>query len=208
MTAEKKDNVEQAILEAAEQEFIEKGYDGAKTADIARRAGVTHAMLHYYYRTKENIFEVFIDRKMEEVMAIVGMSFGDDGSMPFIERIQRVINLHFDFLMQHPDMPRFILNEIVTKPARLRELKKRIADSLEGSLPMSIAIELEKAVERGEVRPIGAVDMFFDIVSLNIAAFVAVPAVREIMGAEISEREFLEARRRENIEMIKRRLTI
>lgn len=207
MTAEKKDNVEQAILEAAEQEFIEKGYDGAKTADIARRAGVTHAMLHYYYRTKENIFEVFIDRKMDEVKAIAGMGFGGADGMTFVERMERVINLHFDFLMQHPDLPRFVLNEIVSKPERLRELKKRLSDALDIDLLAAAIAELGRAVERGEVRPISAADLFFDAMALNIAAFVAIPAVKEIMPG-VSEAEFLEARRRENIEMIKRRLTI
>ena len=42
---------EQAILAAAEQEFLAKGFDGARTTSIAAAAGVTHAMLHYYFRT-------------------------------------------------------------------------------------------------------------------------------------------------------------
>ena len=48
---------ERLILEAAEDEFITKGYNGAKTTEIAKKAGVTHAMLHYYYRTTENLFQ-------------------------------------------------------------------------------------------------------------------------------------------------------
>ena len=55
---------EQAILAAAEQEFLAKGFDGARTTSIAAAAGVTHAMLHYYFRTKENIFERILDEKL------------------------------------------------------------------------------------------------------------------------------------------------
>ena len=54
-------NKEQAILEAAEREFIAKGFAGARTTSIAEAAGVTHAMLHYYFRTKEQLFERILD---------------------------------------------------------------------------------------------------------------------------------------------------
>lgn len=57
-------NKEQAILEAAEQEFLNKGFAGARTTSIAEAAGVTHAMLHYYFRTKEQLFERILDEKM------------------------------------------------------------------------------------------------------------------------------------------------
>ena len=57
-------NKEQAILEAAEREFIVKGFAGARTTSIAEAAGVTHAMLHYYFRTKEQLFERILDEKM------------------------------------------------------------------------------------------------------------------------------------------------
>ena len=53
-------NKEQQILEAAEREFLEKGYDGARTTSIAKAADVTHAMLHYYFRTKKHLFERII----------------------------------------------------------------------------------------------------------------------------------------------------
>ena len=49
-------DTEVRILQAAEKEFLEKGYAGAKTTDIAAAAGVTHAMLHYYFRTKDKLF--------------------------------------------------------------------------------------------------------------------------------------------------------
>ena len=101
MAIEDKGNVEQSILDAAEHEFLTKGYAGAKTTEIAGRAGVTHAMLHYYYRTKENLFSVFVDRKLEELKSIVLMGFDAEG-MTFTEKIRRAMEMHFDFLVQHP----------------------------------------------------------------------------------------------------------
>ena len=63
-------NTEQVILEAAEAEFLEKGYDGAKMLSIARRAGVAHSMLHYYYRSKENLFQAVMLRKTREIVPL------------------------------------------------------------------------------------------------------------------------------------------
>lgn len=57
MKSNDKQTKEQEILKAAEQEFLTKGYDGARTTSIAQAAGVTHAMLHYYFRTKEQLFD-------------------------------------------------------------------------------------------------------------------------------------------------------
>ena len=76
-------NKEQAILEAAEREFIAKGFAGARTTSIAEAAGVTHAMLHYYFRTKEQLFERILDEKMRLMGESVLAAFGDP-ALPFL----------------------------------------------------------------------------------------------------------------------------
>ena len=58
------EDTETKILKAAEREFLEKGYGGARTTSIAEAAGVTHAMLHYYFRTKDKLFERIVTEKM------------------------------------------------------------------------------------------------------------------------------------------------
>ena len=92
---------EQAILAAAEQEFLAKGFDGARTTSIAAAAGVTHAMLHYYFRTKENIFERILDEKLRLMGESVLAAFGDP-ALPFLERIQEGLSRHFDFTAANP----------------------------------------------------------------------------------------------------------
>lgn len=73
----KEDNTEQAILQAAEKEFLDKGFALAKTTDIARAAGVTHAMLHYYYRTKEKLFERIFQEKVQVMSRSLCATFED-----------------------------------------------------------------------------------------------------------------------------------
>ena len=74
------ENKEKTILLAAEQEFLEKGFEGARTVSIAQKAGVTHAMLHYYFRTKEQLFKKILDEKMQLFTASVLNAISDTGT--------------------------------------------------------------------------------------------------------------------------------
>lgn len=79
---------ENKILEAAEKEFLSKGYAGARTTAIAEAAGVTHAMLHYYFRTKDKLFDKIIDSKIGMLRDIMLSSVGDS-SIPLFEKIKK-----------------------------------------------------------------------------------------------------------------------
>lgn len=103
-------NREDAILRAAEREFLAKGFEGARTTSIAEAAGVTHAMLHYYFRTKEQLFERILDEKLQLMSQTVLSAFGEPG-LPLAERLRNGIGRHFDFVAENPDLPRFIVNE-------------------------------------------------------------------------------------------------
>ena len=75
-------NSEKAIMAAAEQLFLENGYKLTTTTMIARRAGVTHAMLHYYFRTKEHIFMKVLDKYMDELLDSFRPVMGKDAPVP------------------------------------------------------------------------------------------------------------------------------
>ncbi|MDR1115915.1 MAG: TetR/AcrR family transcriptional regulator, partial [Tannerella sp.] len=80
-------DVSRAILEAAEHEFLEKGFEATKTTKIASLAGVTHAMLHYYYRTKENLFDMIFEKKARLLKESLFSAF-DRQDLPFCEKIR------------------------------------------------------------------------------------------------------------------------
>ena len=185
-------NKEQAILEAAEREFIVKGFAGARTTSIAEAAGVTHAMLHYYFRTKEQLFERILDEKMRLMGESVLAAFGQPG-LPLAERLRDGIERHFDFIMANPDMPRFIVNEVFSRPA--------------GVLMCDIQRELDASADRGETERIDVRMLLLDIISLNVFPFIAYPVIEPILGDLTADRERFFARRRaENTEVILRRL--
>ena len=93
------------ILEAADAEFIEKGYDGTTTASLAARAKVTHAMLHYYFQTKENLFEMFIQGKMALVKQAICPPARAAAPGGLEDQVRYIVGHHMDFLLRHPELP-------------------------------------------------------------------------------------------------------
>ena len=200
-----KQSKEQQILAAAEQEFLTRGYDGARTTSIAQAAGVTHAMLHYYFRTKEQLFERIVDEKFETMSHSMFAIMGDP-SLPIVERIKGGIEAHFDFVAQNPLLPRFVINEIISRPERYDVLYKRVGAIID-NVYRGLQSEINRSAERGEIERVDIKMLFISIMSLNIFTFLAYPFMEPLMGELMVNRErFLAERKAENIETILRRI--
>ena len=195
---------EQQILEAAEREFLKKGYDGARTTSIAKAAGVTHAMLHYYFRTKEQLFERFIDKKMSEVVPLLTHLFGNS-DLPLVERIEKTISVHFDFVATNPDLPRFLINEILPYKERCDLFYSKVANFL--YFFNNLQREVNEAAARGEVEQFNVLLLFQSILSLNIFPSLMANMIENLMSNnKQSMKEIFAQRKAENIELIMRRI--
>lgn len=194
-------DTEALILQAAEREFLEKGYSGAKTTAIAQAAGVTHAMLHYYFRTKEKLFEKIVADKMDKLKRVM---FGVIGNpdLPLRERIKQGVEQHFDFIAENPHLPRFIFNELHEHPERIDQVKNSIA-SIAAKAITTLQNEIDRKAASGECRPVDARMLMLDIASLNLFPFVAAPLISSSFGKLFEGRdEFLEMRKKENVRTV------
>lgn len=195
---------EQQILEAAEREFMAKGYDGARTISIAKAAGVTHAMLHYYFRTKEQLFERIIDKKMSEIVPLMTHLFGN-GDLPLVRRIEEAIAVHFDFVVANPDLPRFLINEVLPNKERCDLFRSKITNIL--NLFNNLQSEVNEAAARGEVEQFNVLLLFQSILSLNIFPSIMANVVENLLAdSGQSMDEFLAQRKAENIRLIMLRI--
>ena len=195
---------EQQILEAAEREFLEKGYDGARTTSIAKATGVTHAMLHYYFRTKEQLFERIIDKKMSEIVPLMTHLFGNSG-LPLVERIEEAVSVHFDFVVANPDLPRFLINEVLPHKERCDLFRSKIENVL--YLVDNLQREVNEAAASGEVEQFNVLLLFQSVLSLNIFPSVMANMIENLLGDNgQSMKEVLAQRKAENIELIMRRI--
>lgn len=194
-------DTEALILQAAEREFLEKGYSGAKTTAIAQAAGVTHAMLHYYFRTKEKLFEKIVADKMDKLKRVM---FGVIGNpdLPLRERLKQGVEQHFDFIAENPHLPRFIFNELHEHPERIDQVKNSIA-SIAANAITTLQNEIDRKAASGECRPVDARMLMLDIASLNLFPFVAAPLISSSFGKLFEGRdEFLEMRKKENVRTV------
>ncbi|GHV10470.1 hypothetical protein FACS1894162_4730 [Bacteroidia bacterium] len=197
----KKENTEQVILETAEKIFIEKGYAGTRTTEIAQAAGVNHAMLHYYFRTKENLFNQIFEQKAAQLLGFFVQAF--DRELPFFEKLKIGIETHFDFIAQQPGLPLFVLREIIQNKER-KDLILQKALPLGMKILSKMAQALNEEESQGNIRSMQAHDLLLNIASLNIFAFVAAQAIFDNHADSTNEqyKNFLEVRKQNNVEVI------
>ena len=115
---------EERIFEAATDVFVDKGMDGARMQDIASHAGINKALLHYYYRTKDQLFNVVFEMIAAKVLKKFAPVF--DEKLSLEEKIRFFFKEHITFLMENPKLPAFVLNEINRNPARIKKLLKNV----------------------------------------------------------------------------------
>lgn len=200
-------DTESRILQAAEREFFEKGYAGARTASIAEAAGVTHAMLHYYFRTKDKLFERIVSEKISILGNIIISAIGDE-DLTLEDRIRQGIERHFDFIAANRDLPKFIVNEVLTRPDVVEMIKCNI-QSIVNNLLNSLQHEIDAYAAKGLCRQVNARMLLIDIVSLNVFPFMAAPIVLGAIGDSYnSYDEFLALRKSGNVETILNKLKI
>lgn len=198
-------STEERILEAAVQEFMTKGYAGARTTAIAEAAGVTHAMLHYYFRTKDKLLDRIIESKIGTLRDIMLASLGDP-TIPLFDKIKSTIENHQDFIAANPELPRFMINEVLSRPDRM----PKVIEQLKHHTPLvvqSLQRQIDEYADRGLCRRVDAGMLMLDIVSLNIFPFSATPMVNALLGGMMENRQaFVEARKIENVETIMKKL--
>lgn len=115
---------EEKIFEAATEVFIDRGMDGARMQDIANQAGINKAMLHYYYRTKEHLFNAVFEKIAGRILTKFAPVFEENLTLE--EKLRFFYREHISFLQENPRLPGFILNEIRRNPKTIRKFLKNI----------------------------------------------------------------------------------
>ncbi len=200
MTTKKELTTEELILEAAEKLFLEKGFAMTSTTEIAKLAGCNQALVHYYYRTKDKLFDVVFEKKIQ-LFASKIITAGNP-KLSFQDRLKERIEAHFDILKENPGIPFLLLNEFTTNPERLKKLKSKIKE-LPVNLLKIFEQELENEIKKGHIRKIRAIDLLATMFSLNVTLFLMLPLTTIVAEASnIKLNDFIEHRKKENVRII------
>jgi len=169
---------ENKIFNAAADVFGEKGLDGARMQEIADKAGINKALLHYYFRSKEKLFDAVFSKLAGFMFAKLFSCFDND--LPLEEKLQLFYQEHLSFLQAHPRMPAFILNEINQHPKHIAGVfnMERI-HSLRDKLFQQIDVE----ISQGRLQNVDKTQLLINIVGLSVFPFAARGLI-EILLAE------------------------
>lgn len=191
---------EQRILTAARTVFLRAGTAGARTQEIAREAGVNSALLHYYFRSKEQLAAaVFRDAAREMMTAVLG-AFLSDADLE--TKVTNVVRLELDHLSATPGLPGYILCEL----SHHAERAPQFVEALTGHAPAQMGLrvrtvlgrQIDVAVRAGRLRPIAVEQFMVNLISLCVFPFAARPMLSALLGFDTAGfSAFIDRRRAE-----------
>ncbi len=171
---ERNQNIEKRILWVAERLFLEKGFNGTSTTEIAKTVGCNQTLIHYYFRTKEKLFWDVFSPKVEQVLEYLDAPL--DESIDFIERIRNVVDFYFGILKLDERLAPFIVNELIMNPGRWDKFRDRYLRNESRSTAFNRFEKMvEEEISSGRIRSIRAIDLLINIMSLTISAFIVAP---------------------------------
>jgi len=197
-------DTEQRILDAAHAVFIRRGTAGARMQEIAAEAGVNQALLHYYFRSKEQLARGAFERAGSQLMPAVIRVLASDATLE--EKVAQVVGIELDHLSRAPYLPGYIIGEVAHHPERVQQL---IAAMTRGLTPDEIRPrvfgtlkrQIDERVADGTMRPIAPESFMVNLVSLCIFPFAARPMLQAMLGIDDAGfTRFIARRRRDLVE--------
>lgn len=167
-------NTEKKILDAAKVVFLKNGFDGARMQEIATEAGINKALLHYYFRSKDKLFDAIFSEAFSQFLPKVGEAVMTD--KPFFEKLKIVIDSYINMLVHNPHLPIFVLHELHRNPGRIVQIIKST-----GVDPAMFTKVLKAEIKKGNLVNIKAEHLVPNIIGLCLFPFVARPILQAII---------------------------
>jgi AcrR family transcriptional regulator len=163
-------STEEKFKEAARIVFTKKGYAATKTRDIAEQAGLNLALLNYYFRSKERLFEIVMIEKVQQLFAFMApVLHHPDTSLH--EKLDLITPSYIDMLIKNPDLPLFVLSEIKNNPERFGKM-------IQANNILQSSFMRQLAEEKKDVNPI---QLFLNFLGMMVFPFIVKPVLQTIV---------------------------
>lgn len=187
-------STEEKIKEAAKSVFVRNGYSGARMQDIADEAGINKALLHYYFRSKEKLFELIFFEVFDIVIPQLRATVNTDQSVE--EKIKSFAFTYIDVIQANPHVPIFILHELSQGADRFVEkLKQRQVIPEMAQFMLQLIDEMES----GKIKSFQPLHLFMNIISMCAFPFVAKPLLQAVSGVSEEDWTVLMNERKEEV---------
>jgi AcrR family transcriptional regulator len=177
------ESTEERIKQAARKLFTQNGFAATRTRDIAQEAGINLALLNYYFRSKQKLFDLVMMENFRKFLSGMTVNF-QDPTLTLEDRLSRIVTAYVDFLNEFPDLPLFILNEIRGNPSKIAEqIRQEI-----GPARSAFFRELQEAKNQGHIE-LDPFHFVANLVGLTVFPFVSRPLLQRVTG--VSDEQFL-----------------
>jgi AcrR family transcriptional regulator len=167
-------STEEKIKKAAGMLFNQKGYSATRTRDIAAEAGITLALLNYYFRNKEKLFEVIMLENVQKFMHGVVPVFNDEKAS-LEEKLELLVSRYIETCIEHPDILFFVLSEIRNSPEAM--LKKM--DPEKTMMNSHFMKQVKESIMSGKMT-IHPMHFIANLMGLTVFPFLAVPILKKV----------------------------
>jgi TetR/AcrR family transcriptional regulator len=167
------------ILDAARVVFHRAGFDGARMQDIADNARINKALLHYYFRSKDELFEaVFQESFRTNFQPIIEVMQLD---LPLEEKVTRFVNAYISTIQIHPYIPGFVIHELNRNPDRMAAM----AVSMNRTAVASFIEQLKLGMDAGLYRSMDPRQALVSLLSMMLFPFIAAPVVKGMFNLDV-----------------------
>jgi len=191
--SKEKRGTEALIFEAAKKVFGLKGLEGARMQEIADEAGINKALLHYYFRSKERLFEaVFTDIFQSFFPRATGIMA--DMNISFEEKIRKFTDVYISLIQENPYIPGFMLHQLSKGgPVNIVSAFKKA-----GVKPELFFLQVQQEIEKGNIIPVNPLHLIVNLLSMCVFPFIARPILSGFILKDAGDYDrFLEERKKE-----------
>ncbi|NIV12645.1 MAG: TetR family transcriptional regulator [Aliifodinibius sp.] len=183
---------EQQILEAAKQIFQERGFAGARMQEIADEADINKSMLHYYFRSKDKLFQkVFQDSIRQFFPEILKVLHAD---LELTPKIEKLVETYYEMFRKHPHLPRFVIHEMNQHPDRFKEFVKNMGFEI----PEAFVMQIRQEIESDSMLNIDPREFIINTIGLCVFPLIARPMIETVFKMNNEQyQQFLEQRKNE-----------
>ncbi len=168
---------------SAREVFIQKGFAGARMQEIADLAGINKGLLHYYFKSKEALFDEVVSENVSILAPQLQKLVTSEEKV--LDKVRQFVYFYIDTLMENPYLPTFILHEIHFRGDDFaKEIVKRYKIN-----PIKLIWQIELETREGYIKPINPIQLILNVLSLCVFPFIAKPMIQQAMS--ISQEDFM-----------------
>jgi len=182
---------EQLIKDTAKNIFFKKGLLSATTQEIADEAGVNRALIHYYFRSREQLIETILDDAINETREKIYAIF--ESNEPFKEKISKYLDIFIDRDVEYPYIQNFVITEMTRNPEKMKEHSSRKKNYMQ----KLILPQLRREMELGRIPTIDAEHFMVNMMSLCSYPLIAKPFIQDVFSFDTKDyKAFLKERKK------------